>query len=317
MANTETAAFGGSWLGGDDNSGTEEGRLLIVNAGGIQDDIYVRSLDVDPDAPLQIQFDIRNLLTSEAGLRDGILSPDVTFEVRDSEGTVLDSIVTGDVPANEAWNTFSFEVDPQGNDTVEIALVNNTAGNFGNDFGVDNIIVSQKGSDQDGDGIINSLDLDSDGDGISDNVEAQNGSPFVAPTGEDSDGNGLDDVYESEPGAGEGLTPADTNDDARSDFLDDSAPVLDFALIETQDNAEVESIDLSGEGDNVLSLLAADILSMNEENEVLVLGNEGDVIEARELTQTGPSDNVDGHSVSINSLDGAALLVEEEVAVIV
>ena len=81
--------------------------------------------------------------------------------------------------------------------------------------------------DLDGDGAINSLDTDSDGGGTDDNVEALYSQTFVAASGVDSDGNGLDDAYESAPGAGEGITPADTNNDGTPDYLDAAAPGTD------------------------------------------------------------------------------------------
>ena len=49
-------------------------------------------------------------------------------------------------------------------------------------MGIDNIIVVTE-TDTDGDGIPNSLDLDSDNDGILDNIEAQNYSSYIAPSG--------------------------------------------------------------------------------------------------------------------------------------
>ena len=78
-------------------------------------------------------------------------------------------------------------------------------------------------SDTDGDGIPNSLDLDSDNDGILDNIEAQNYSSYIAPSGvgsgmTDINSNGLDDVYESTPGVG--LTPVNSDTDSLENFVD-------------------------------------------------------------------------------------------------
>ena len=77
--------------------------------------------------------------------------------------------------------------------------------------------------DTDGDGIPNIQDLDSDNDGILDNIEAQNYSSYIAPSGigsgiTDSNGNGLDDAYESAPGVG--LTPVNSDTDSLENFVD-------------------------------------------------------------------------------------------------
>jgi uncharacterized repeat protein (TIGR01451 family) len=72
--------------------------------------------------------------------------------------------------------------------------------------------------DFDNDGIINSLDLDSDGDGIPDNIEGQATLNYIAPSGTDADQDGLDDAYE---GSGdEGIDPVDTDGTGGADYLD-------------------------------------------------------------------------------------------------
>ena len=78
-------------------------------------------------------------------------------------------------------------------------------------------------NDSDGDTVLDHLDLDSDNDGILDNIEAQNYSTYIAPSGvgsgiTDSNGNGLDDVYESTPGVG--LTPVNSDTDSLENFVD-------------------------------------------------------------------------------------------------
>ena len=76
-------------------------------------------------------------------------------------------------------------------------------------------------NDADGDGILNSLDIDSDDDGITDNIEAQTTDGYIAPSGTgasitDIDGDGLDDAYDANTAdttsaASLGLTPVNTD----------------------------------------------------------------------------------------------------------
>jgi len=83
-----------------------------------------------------------------------------------------------------------------------------------------------EGCDLDGDGIINSFDLDSDNDGIPDNIEAQTTLGYVDPDGNDSDNDGLDDAYDDTPngnsnGTGSnGLVPEDTDGVGEPDYKD-------------------------------------------------------------------------------------------------
>ena len=90
----------------------------------------------------------------------------------------------------------------------------------------DGILDTVEGTgDSDGDGIPDSQDLDSDGDGIPDNVEAQSTDDFVAPTGTDTDGDGIDDAYDPDDG-GTPLTPVNTDADSGDtvpDYVDDDS----------------------------------------------------------------------------------------------
>ena len=75
-------------------------------------------------------------------------------------------------------------------------------------------------TDTDGDTIPDYFDLDADGDGIPDTIEAQTTTGYIAPSGTDSDGNGLDDAFEVSPGSGEGLTPVNTDGTDNPDYTD-------------------------------------------------------------------------------------------------
>ena len=79
--------------------------------------------------------------------------------------------------------------------------------------------ISKFAIDNDDDGIANYINIDSDGDGITDDVEGQTSTGFVAPAGADTDGDGWDDNYDSDNG---GTTPplTDTDTDTIPDYLD-------------------------------------------------------------------------------------------------
>ncbi|WP_299050440.1 hypothetical protein, partial [uncultured Polaribacter sp.] len=81
-------------------------------------------------------------------------------------------------------------------------------------------------SDDDGDGVINCLDLDADNDGIPDNIEAQSTAGYIPPSGNDADKDGLDDAYDATPNGNSngadsnGLTPQNTDNNGDPDYLD-------------------------------------------------------------------------------------------------
>ncbi len=87
---------------------------------------------------------------------------------------------------------------------------------------------AQMDIDTDNDNTVDRLDTDSDNGGIADNVEAQLGQTFIAPSGIDSDKDGLDDAFDQDLTGAEGsvgLTPVDTNGDGIANIFDDQGGI--------------------------------------------------------------------------------------------
>ena len=147
--------------------------------------------------------------------------------------------------------------------------VDNIAGVSGVDYYFDIAGVGQS-NDADGDGIINSLDVDSDNDGILDNVEAQAiSSSYIAPSGNDSDNDGLDDAYETG-----GLTPEDTNSDGTPDFI--TTDSNNDGTLDGQDVATSGNDRLVGtNGDDSLNGLAGDDQLFGLDGDDSLLGGAG------------------------------------------
>ncbi len=144
------------------------------------------------------------------------------FELVDASGNVVasrsweDGTSAGNQTVNNQTVTLSAVVTAAGDYTIRISDNGSVAVNvWGDDWAVDTMtytIVSTP--DADGDGVADSLDIDSDDDGIPDNVEAQTTAGYVMPSGTDADGDGIDDAY------GAGLSPVDTDLDGTPDYLD-------------------------------------------------------------------------------------------------
>ena len=140
------------------------------------------------------------------------------------------------------------------------------SGNIGGTIlGVDGIRMATyidpvSGLDFDGDGIINSLDIDSDNDGITDNVEAQTTADYIPISGTgtsivDADRDGLDDAYDATPTTGAvgsiGLTPVDTDSSLVS--ADNAADYLDI----DSDNDGISDAEEAGHGETLASIDAS------------------------------------------------------------
>ena len=95
------------------------------------------------------------------------------------------------------------------------------------------VLQFQSAIDSDGDSIADHLDIDKDNDGITDTVEAQTTSGYIAPSGIganiiDANGDGLDDNFDAGviaggAATGVGLTQVDTDSDSLVDTLDDDS----------------------------------------------------------------------------------------------
>ncbi|TMM28525.1 hypothetical protein FDT66_13900, partial [Polaribacter aestuariivivens] len=103
-------------------------------------------------------------------------------------------------------------------------------------------------SDFDGDGIINSLDIDADNDGIPDNVEAQTTLGYVTPSGVDTDNDGLDDAYDTDCTPCGGITGVDLSVTNNNDGTDNP----DFVDLDS-DNDGTPDIQENGDSDNSVS----------------------------------------------------------------
>ena len=129
-------------------------------------------------------------------------------------GPTLNTAVTQETMSdgNTAWGSYSgiYTVSP-GVEKLTFAFesVSSVGGNSYGNF-IDDIVITlaQDCIDTDGDGIINSLDLDSDGDGISDILEAG---------GVDADGDGQVDY----PTPGDPMSMTDADGDGVDDSVDD------------------------------------------------------------------------------------------------
>ena len=103
-------------------------------------------------------------------------------------------------------------------------------------------------SDFDGDGVINSLDIDADNDGIPDNVEAQTTLGYVSPSGVDTDNDGLDDAYDTDCTPCGAITGVDLSVTNNHDGLDNP----DFIDTDS-DNDGILDIEENGFTDNTVS----------------------------------------------------------------
>jgi hypothetical protein len=201
--------------------------------------------------------------------------------------------------------------------------------------------------DTDGDGVANYRDVDADDGGASDNVEAQHGEPFVEASGVDANNNGLDDAYDRiAPDDLFGLNEADNDGDGTADYrdtvfdlnaaleadleggaltfdgghtevaFDGTGLTLDLTSLDNDVFTNVETIDLTGSGDNSLTLNLSDLVDLSPDSDALfVKGDAGDTVVADGNFAANGSAGIDGVNYNIYVDGTATLFVEDTVNV--
>ncbi|MEL6557049.1 MAG: gliding motility-associated C-terminal domain-containing protein [Bacteroidota bacterium] len=121
------------WLPINDNSGTEAGYMMVVNASVAPGLFYEQTITGLCDNVIyEFSADIFNLIASFSTDR---IDPNVSFLLNDQ--VVFN---TGSIPKNERWNTYGFTfTTAPGQETLKLSLRNNAPGGIGNDLALDNI----------------------------------------------------------------------------------------------------------------------------------------------------------------------------------
>ncbi|MCW3168675.1 hypothetical protein OMO38_09050 [Chryseobacterium sp. 09-1422] len=151
--------------------GSTDGKFLIINvaANYLNKTLYkVEGITVIPGKKYRFRLDM-------AGLAEGAAQiPNLRIAVKDTSGNILaftDSNNIG-MANDDIWRRFKMDFIA-GTSNVTLEIINlQPLGTAGNDVGIDNFVLTPINiCDADGDGIENSLDLDSDNDGCFDAVE--------------------------------------------------------------------------------------------------------------------------------------------------
>jgi hypothetical protein len=256
---------------------------------------------------------VQLLVTDVNGVRQDILP-----FIRDLgvQNPTPNTVPTIDPEAGVTISTASSNVNNTGFIDVQTVTV---SGEFG---GLDDI---------DGDGIINSLDIDTDGDRIWDkyDVVGTDSDGIVAYRDTDSNGNGISDTVEASLTAAdiaalEGGGTSDrvnngtyTNGDFSSQFilLSDAGLTLDFTEISNTAFSDVEYIDMNDGAAQTITLALEDVLAMTSNNQLIIVGDRQDTVNAAGFELTTLQQSIQGEIFNIYALDDARLIIHEHVTV--
>jgi len=140
-----SGCFGGTWLvTGEDHTRNQAGRFMLINASYQPSDFYVQKVDgLCQGTNYQFAAWIANMATYPRQIL-----PNITFRIEKTDGTVLATYGTGDIPqANPfIWDQFAFYFNtPPGVSSVVLRMTNNAPGGIGNDLALDDITFRASG----------------------------------------------------------------------------------------------------------------------------------------------------------------------------
>lgn len=143
VRNNTSACFGNSWHSlTSDHTGDPNGYFMLVNASFQPSAFYLDTVKgLCGNSTYEFAAWVMNVLLPSACSNSGI-QPDLTFRIEKTDGTLLQSYNTGNIPstANPTWKQygFFFTTPPAGSDIV-LRIINNAPGGCGNDIALDDI----------------------------------------------------------------------------------------------------------------------------------------------------------------------------------
>lgn len=138
IAKSSSGCFSTSWHTATDHTGNPNGYFMLVNASYQPSDFFVQTVNgLCSGTSYQFSAWILNMVSV-----GGEILPNVTFTIEKTDGTILSTYNSGDIPVTTpyAWKQYGLVfTTPAGVSTVVLRMHNNAAGGIGNDLGLDDI----------------------------------------------------------------------------------------------------------------------------------------------------------------------------------
>jgi gliding motility-associated-like protein len=143
VRNSTTSCFGSSWHSlSRDHTGDANGYFMLVNASFQPSAFYLDTVKgLCSGTTYEFAAWVINVLNLSSQCNPGI-QPNLTFTLEQTDGTVLQSYNTGNIPSSSSpnWQQFGFFfTTPPGISDVVLRIFNNSQGGCGNDLALDDI----------------------------------------------------------------------------------------------------------------------------------------------------------------------------------
>ncbi|WP_133354339.1 T9SS type B sorting domain-containing protein [Seonamhaeicola sediminis] len=190
---------------GDHTSGT--GNMMVINGSEAGNFPFFYSQTITQGIVQNRLYEFSVWVLNPVRVEFNAIDPIIELYIN---GILVGGPIT--VPETVGWTQIAGEWFSGTNASAVLEIRTRSSGANGNDVLLDDVEFFSCTTDTDGDGVLDSVDLDSDNDGIPDFIE--NGGTLTLLSNSDVNQNGLDDAYEAN------LAPIDTDGDSIPDYLD-------------------------------------------------------------------------------------------------
>jgi gliding motility-associated-like protein len=141
VRNSTTGCFGNSWENlTTDHTRDGNGYFMLVNASIAPSAFYLDTVKgLCGNTTYEFAAWVVNVLLQSACNNNGI-QPNLTFSIQKTDGVILQSYNTGNIPSQSDWKQFGFFfTTPSGVSDIVLRIFNNAPGGCGNDLALDDI----------------------------------------------------------------------------------------------------------------------------------------------------------------------------------
>lgn len=117
------------------------GRFLAVNIKGATSPVLYEKVinEIVPNQLIKVEFFAANLIKKGRNLQ----KPNLRLSIVNTSGVVVDSFISGSIPEDETWHSYSKELNPGNNTTLKFVITSIETNGSGNDLAVDDITAYQ------------------------------------------------------------------------------------------------------------------------------------------------------------------------------
>ncbi len=200
----------------------EGNAMMVVDFDNAGDVIWSQTVTVDVN--IEYSFVVWALNINTANVADSR----IRLGISTNGGSTYTILGTSDnITESQGWSAFGYTYINDASTSITLGIISDNGGNSGRDIALDGLSFSPTNiCDNDGDGVLNSIDLDSDNDGIYDVFESSSGESQSA-----------------------GRLTGGVDSDGIPNSVSDGAGSIDYQVADSNSDGIIDAIEVESDGD--------------------------------------------------------------------